>query len=103
LRAKTCKYAVFPWLGTRELTKLRLALADEGINCTVSPNAAAPVYLEAEPVGDEETLNVLVKGLLSNPIDKHMLTLPETARLPGKFNRFVPDELLRKQYLEDYL
>jgi len=97
------RYAVFPWLGTRDLTKLRLALADERINCTVSPNTALPVYLEVETTSDEETLNGLIKELLSKPIDKYTLTLPESAGLPGKFNRFVPEELLRKQYLKDYL
>ncbi|MDR1560343.1 MAG: hypothetical protein LBS84_11750, partial [Clostridiales bacterium] len=97
------RYAIFPWLGTRELTKLRLALAEEGVNCAVAPNPASPIYLEAETAMDEETLRALAERLLSKPIDKYTLTLPETARLPGKFNRFVPDELLMKQYLEDYL
>jgi len=97
------RYAVFPWLGTRELTKLRLALAEEDISCTVAPNAASPIYLEAETPRDEETLQKTVERLMSAPIDKYMLTLPNTLRLPGKFNRYVPDELLSKQYLEDYL
>ena len=97
------RYAVFPWLGTRELTKLRLALADEGVMCALAPSVASPIYLEAETPLDEETLNGLVKRILSKPIDKYKLTLPETARITCKFNRFVPDELLKKQYLEDYL
>jgi len=97
------RYAIFPWAGTRELVKLRLALADEGINCTVSPNPSAPIFLEAVTTRDEQSLCTLVEGLLSKPIDKYKLKLPETVPLLGKFNRFLPEELLRKQYLEDML
>jgi len=97
------RYAIFPWLGTRELTKLRLALADEKINCAVAPSVSAPIYLEADTACDEETLGKTVEGFLDKPVDKYLLNLPNTTRLPGKFNRFVPDELLKKQYLEDYL
>jgi len=97
------RYAIFPWLGTRELIKLRLALADEKINCVVSPSYALPIYLEAETSLDEETLRKKVENLMSKPIDKYALTLPAASRLPGKFNRYIPDELLKKQYLEDFL
>jgi len=97
------RYAVFAWKGTRELTKLRLALADEGISCTVSPNPSAPMFLEAVTTRDEQSFSTLVDGLMSKPIDKYTLKLPETVPLLGKFNRFVPDKLLRKQYLEDML
>jgi ATP-dependent Lhr-like helicase len=36
-------------------------------------------------------------------LDLYSLPLPDDIQVDGKYNEFVPRDLLRKQFIEDYL
>lgn len=95
------KFAVFPWVGTRQLQTLHYALLQRGVkNQLPWPRA---VYLEVFFRGTREELESIILDILDSEIDMYALPLPEKIQLLGKYNEFVPQELLRKQYIEDFL
>ena len=95
------KFALFPWVGTRQLTTLHYALLQRGIkNKMPFPRC---VYLEVIFDGSKEELEWVVEDILHSDIDLYSLPLPDKVQIEGKYNEFVPLELLRKQFIEDYL
>lgn len=95
------KYAVFPWVGTRQLVTLHYALLQRGIKNRIPfPRC---IYLEVIFNGSEETLAQVIEDLLQSDVDLYSLPLPAKVQIDGKYNEFVPQELLRKQFIEDYL
>lgn len=95
------KYAVFPWVGTRQLVTLHYALLQRGIKNRIPfPRC---IYLEVMFNGSEETLAQVIEDILRSDSDLYSLPLPAKIQIDGKYNEFVPQELLRKQFIEDYL
>ena len=41
--------------------------------------------------------------ILQSDLDLYSLPLPEKIQIEGKYNEFVPLDLLRKQFIEDHL
>ncbi|MDR1541592.1 MAG: DEAD/DEAH box helicase [Clostridiales bacterium] len=113
----SARVAVFPWLGSRELITLIYALSMKGLTCFLLPGDNMPIYFEAElresgategvsSKGKDdafEEIKKIVESTMSSPIKKHDLNLPHEVDVPNKYNKFLPRELLEKQYLEDYL
>ena len=95
------KYALFPWLGTRQLVTLNYALRKRGIRSRLPWITC--IYLEIVFDGSKDELEDIVRDILNSEIDKYNLPLPDKAEMLGKYNEFVPKELLRKQFVEDYL
>ncbi|MBP3611255.1 MAG: DEAD/DEAH box helicase [Lachnospiraceae bacterium] len=95
------KFAIFPWVGTRQLMTLHYALLQRGIVNKLPWSRA--VYLEVIFRGTKEELEQIIRDILKNDLDLYRLPLPEKVRIDGKYNEFVPWELLRKQFIEDYL
>ncbi|MCL2337519.1 MAG: ATP-dependent helicase, partial [Firmicutes bacterium] len=96
-------FAVLPWLGTRQLYTLLLALKQRGVQAAVAPGGFLPICLEVEYDGDKTGLTKLVKNIARSEIDKYTFTLPDKIQIPSKFNKFIPKELLVKEFLEDYI
>jgi ATP-dependent Lhr-like helicase len=61
------------------------------------------VYLEVTFEGTADQLELILRGIIASEINLHELPLPEKIQVPGKYNEFVPQNLLRKQFVEDYL
>lgn len=97
------KCAIFPWLGTRQLSALFFALDQKGIKCSVHPGGFTPVYLEADFDGDSNLLKQYIYGICDAEIEKYSFPLPEKAQIPYKYNGFIPQNLLTKQFVEDYI
>jgi ATP-dependent Lhr-like helicase len=95
------KFAVFPWLGTRQIFTLHYALLHAKIKNKL-PWITCP-YLEVQSEDNAETLEEKISKVLSSEINMYALPLPEKARVSGKYNEFIPQNLLRKQFIEDYL
>ncbi|MCL2457041.1 MAG: ATP-dependent helicase, partial [Defluviitaleaceae bacterium] len=95
------KFAVFPWLGTREIFTLHYLLLHKKIKNKL-PWITAP-YLEVQFDGNENELEEKIFALMSEKINLYDLPLPEKAQVNGKYNEFIPRNLLRKQFVEDYL
>ncbi|MCL1809205.1 MAG: DEAD/DEAH box helicase [Clostridiales bacterium] len=95
------KYAIFPWVGTRQLMTLNYALRHRKIKSKLPWITC--VYLEVIFDGTKEELEGVVSEILSSDLDLYALPLPDKLQVDGKYNEFVPPDLLRKQFIEDYL
>lgn len=95
------KFAVFPWVGTRQLTTLHFALLQRKIKSRRLWGTT--LYLEVVFGGTKEELEAVIRDILKSDLDLYALPLPDKVHLRGKYNEFVPGELLRKQFIEDYL
>jgi len=95
------KFALFPWVGTRQLVTLHYLLTQRRIkNKLPWPTC---LYLEVIFDGTAKQLEEIVNDILSSNPDLHELSLPEKVQVSGKYNEFIPLDLLRKQFVEDYL
>ena len=95
------KYAVFPWVGTRQLVTLHFALLHRKIKCKIPWGTC--IYLEVFYEGTAEELEAVVEDILHSELDLNELPLPDKVQIRGKYNEFIPFSLLRKQFIEDYL
>ena len=95
------KYAIFPWVGTRPLTTLNYALLQRNVKSKLPWITC--VYLEAIFDGTKEELENIIQDILHSDPDLYGLPLPDKVQIEGKYNEFVPLDLLRKQFIEDYL
>ncbi len=95
------RYAVFPWVGTRQLMTLNYALRHRKIKSKLPWITC--VYLEVVFDGTREELEEIIADIFYSDLDLHELPLPDKVQIDGKYNEFIPLELLRKQFIEDYL
>lgn len=95
------KFAIFPWVGTRQLITLNYALHQRKIK-SKHPWITC-VYLEVIFDGSKEELEYIISDILKSDLDVSCLPLPDKIQIDGKYNEFVPLDLLRKQFVEDYL
>jgi len=95
------RFAVFPWVGTRQIITLHYLLAHRKILSRL-PWATCP-YLDVEFKGTAEQLEAIIYDILKTKPDMYALPLPDDVQVNGKYNKFVPDSLLKKQFVEDYL
>ena len=82
---------------------LFVALAEKGIKCNIFLGGLTTVYVEAVFVGDSDTLKQYIFEISNSDIDKYAFNMPENIRVPYKYNDFVPQNLLIKQFVEDYI
>ena len=95
------KYAVFPWVGTRQLITLNYALRHRKIKSNLPWITC--VYLEVNYNGTKEQLQDIISEILHSDLNLYDLPLPEKVQIDGKYNEFIPLDLLKKQFIEDYL
>ena len=95
------KYAVFPWVGTRQLFTLHYALLDRKIKNRLL--WISSVFLEVVFEGEAEELEAIIFDILDSKPDMYEFPLPDNAQVRGKYNEFIPKDLLLKQFVEDYL
>ncbi len=95
------KFAVFPWVGTRQLMTLNYALRHRKIKSKLPWITC--VYLEVIFDGTKEELEYVIHDILHSDLELYDLPLPDKVQINGKYNEFVPFPLLRKQFIEDYL
>jgi ATP-dependent Lhr-like helicase len=96
-------FAIFPWLGTRQLYTLQIILHQQNIESVISPGTFLPIYLEANFNGSKKELLEIINQIKKNDIDVYSFNLPDKIEIPSKFNKYIPRELLRKEFIEDYL
>jgi len=95
------KFAVLPWVGTRQLLTLHYALLRHKIK-SVMPWVIS-VYLEVYFDGTAEELDGVIRDILTSDLNPYDFPLPDKVEILGKYNEFIPQSLLRKQFIEDYL
>ncbi|MCL2420616.1 MAG: DEAD/DEAH box helicase [Defluviitaleaceae bacterium] len=95
------KFAIVPWIGTRQLLTLHYALLKQKIMSKIPWQTC--VYLEVLFDGTVEQLEDIIHNILQSNLDLYTLPLPEKIQIRSKYNEFIPMNLLRKQFIEDYL
>ncbi len=96
-------YAVFPFIGTRATAALMLALRQRGFDASVYLSRYIPVCIEVRTDMGIEELCAALDEIKQNGADKYSFTIPDNCEISGKYNDFIPRELLKKQYIKDYL
>jgi ATP-dependent Lhr-like helicase len=94
-------YAIFPWVGTRQLFVLHYALLKHGVKSKILWRTC--VYLEVHFNGSADELEKIISEIVASDMDTHALPLPENIQIQYKYNEFIPQPLLRKQFVEDFL
>ena len=99
------KYAVFPWIGTRELFTLHFLLLQRGIKSKILWRTC--VYLEVTFSGHvrdaAELIQEAIQDVLAATESLSELPLPDKVQIEHKYNEFIPPVLLRKEFVEDFL
>lgn len=97
------QFAVFPFLGTRGCMALMYELRRRGYSANVYTQRYLPVCIEvATDRGIEELASALAE-IKRQGADKYSFVIPDNCEISGKYNDYIPRELLKKQYTEDYL
>ncbi len=96
-------YAIFEFLGTRGTMALCFALRELGFDARVWLSRQFPVCIEVTTLQGIDALCEALDHLRTNGADKYTFHIPDNCEIIGKYNDFIPRELLRKQYIEDYL
>lgn len=95
------KFAVFPWVGTRQLMTLHYALLYRNIKSKMPWRTC--VYLEVYFKGSAEELENIIIEIINSNLDLNDLPLPQKVQIEYKYNEYLPLSLLRKQFVEDFL
>ncbi len=96
-------YAVFPFIGTRATAALVFALRERGFDAQVWLSRYIPVCIEVRTDMGIAELSATLEDIKAQGADKYGFLIPDNCEISGKYNDFIPRELLRKQYVEDYL
>ena len=96
-------FAVFPFLGTRGTMALMYALRERGFSADVWLQRYIPVCIEVKTDLGMETLISALDEIKQKGADKYSFRIPDNCEIVGKFNDYIPRQLLKKQYIEDYL
>jgi ATP-dependent Lhr-like helicase len=97
------KYAIFPWMGTRQLYTLHYLLLKNGLRSRILWRTC--VYIEVEFRTGSDALGLLSRAFneILNTNDLSGLPLPENIQIDSKYNEYVPSSLLKKQFINDFL
>ena len=99
------KFAVFPWVGTRQLYTLHFLLLQHGLKSRLLWRTC--VYLEITVRSGfshaREYIEAVIDEILASQPDLFSLPLPDKVQIEHKYNEFIPPELLRKEFILDFL
>ncbi len=93
-------FAIFPWLGTKEMLGLSFALTSQGIENAIHYEAGLPLLIAVKANSEGEVADIL-ETVQKKSIEKEEMTVPEDMERPGKYNYYIPKPFLKKQFLED--
>ena len=95
------RIALFPWIGTKALIALSYALQQKGYQNRID----SEVMLEVSGCYDANELKNVLLVIKKETSDKNTFSVPDDVRplMQGKFNEHIPLEILRKEYIADYI
>ncbi|MGV8906716.1 MAG: DEAD/DEAH box helicase [Acetobacterium sp.] len=95
-------FGIFPFLGTKEFVTLSYALDSWGFSNQCYYDKGMPLCIFIKDHSKTAIEEILLK-IKREPLDANQFTFPDEVQIKGKFNEFIPKELLKKQYIEDFL
>ncbi len=96
-------FAVFPFIGTRGTAALVYALRQHGLGAELWLSRYIPVCIRVETDKGMDYVADVLDEIKSSGADKYSFKVAEDSEISGKFNDYIPRQLLVKQYTEDYL
>ena len=82
---------------------LLYALRERGFAAEVYLSRYIPVCIEVHTDKGKRALVNALDEIKRNKADKYGFSIPDNCEISGKYNDYIPRELLKKQYVEDYL
>ncbi len=95
-------YAIFPYLGTKSLVTLRYALAHYGIISHIVNIYRIPVFLQLDQEVTKERLEEVLFQIKNGDLTISDLEVGDEV-IREKNVQYIPKELSRKHYLNDYI
>jgi len=95
-------FGIFPFLGTKEFVTLSYALDAFGFKNQCYYDKGMPLCIFVKDHTKPSIEEALLK-IKTEPLDANQFTFSDEVQIKGKFNEFIPKELLKKQYIEDFL
>ena len=92
-------YCILPWLGTRAFITLLYVFGKYGIEIV---NKYVPYWFIIRTPKTIEELFDIILSVKTRPMDKEELDTG-TNEVKGKFNPYIPKNLLKKQFLTDFI
>lgn len=89
-------------MGTKEFVTLSYALNAFGFNNQCYYDKGMPLCIFVKDHSKAEIEAVLLK-IKTEPLDEYQFQLSNEVQIKGKSNEFIPKDLLKKQYIEDFL
>ncbi len=102
-RLSETKYAIFPWMGTRQLYTLHFLFLKFGLKSRILWRTS--VYLEVDFRAGSDAADLLYKAFMGvlNTHNAEEIPLPDKIQIDNKFNEYIPLKLLKKQFVYDFL
>ncbi|NLO47617.1 MAG: DEAD/DEAH box helicase [Clostridiales bacterium] len=97
------KYAIFPWMGTRQLYTLHFLFLKFGLKSKILWRTS--VYLEVDFRAGSNAA-ALLRDAFINVLHTHNaedIPLPDKVQIDSKYNEYIPLPLLKKQFVYDFL
>lgn len=95
------QYALFSWKGTKETFGLSYKLKQYGIENDIYLKNELPLFIQIKTDEELENLKKVIQEIEQIEIDKYKLRIPDNMEIIGKYNRHIPKELLKKQFIAD--
>lgn len=98
------KYAIFPWIGTRQLFTLHYLFLKYGLKSKILWRMC--VYIEISFSGNTQDAESILRNVFErivNDANTEELPLPDKIQIDNKYNEFLPPALLKKQFIHDFL
>lgn len=93
------KIRYFPWVGTKEMQALKYALQKKEIECEINISG---IWIDIDAKMGKESIIEIVKQIVNheeNDFKEYKELINEN--MLGKYNDFIPEELLKEQFFED--
>ena len=89
----------FPWVGTKEMQALKYALRKKGIECEIK---LPGIWIGISTKVDKDCIAEIVKQIIQQK-EYNFEDFSEliNENILGKYNEFIPEELLREQFFVD--
>lgn len=97
------RFAVFPWIGTRQLFTLHYLLLKHGLKSVIRWRTSVYLEVTVSPPAPKQYIEDVISEILASEPDLFALPLPNKVQIEHKYNEFIPLELLKKQFVLDFL
>lgn len=97
------EYLLFPWLGTKATNALAYTIRHLGYECTIDYLDGLPLCIRMPGKNSFSRIRVLYEAASEQEIRKEEFAVRGNPDTGGKFDDFIPRELLIKEFISDFI